>query len=167
MNDIAVRLRATGAELLALRDPLVGREPWPLSAVYGTEPEADWGPREVLAHIHEMVPYWTTQFRLILAGDPAGATPFGRVASDPARLAGIATDRELTVGVLLDRVGPELASAVAYLADLEPADLERRGLHQIQGELTVAASADRFLVTHVAGHVDQLRAILARRSGPA
>jgi len=31
-------------------------EPWPLAEDYGTGPEASWGPREVLAHVEEMLP---------------------------------------------------------------------------------------------------------------
>ncbi|HEY8847301.1 MAG TPA: hypothetical protein VIM24_11615, partial [Candidatus Limnocylindrales bacterium] len=81
MDSPAERLKHAGSELLDLRGPLVAGEPWPLSAAYGTEPEADWGPREVLAHVNEMLPYWATELRVILAGDPAGATPFGRVST--------------------------------------------------------------------------------------
>jgi hypothetical protein len=167
MDDLAGRLRDAGTQLLDLRGRLVAGEPWPLSAAYGTEPEADWGPREVLAHVNEMLPYWAIQIRLILAGDPAEATPFGRVATDPERLGRIAADRELRVGDLLDRIAPSLANVEDALAGLTPEDLERRGLHSARGEITVGAAADRFLVTHVAEHVEQLRVILLRRGAPA
>jgi hypothetical protein len=162
MDDLAGRLRDAGSQLLALRGPLVAGEPWPLSASYGTEPEADWGPREVLAHVNEMLPYWATQLRLILAGDPAVATPFGRVSTDPTRLSRIAADRQMLVGDLLDRIAAGLAIVEDVLTGLTPADLERRGLHSTRGELTVGESAERFLVTHVAEHVEQLRSILVR-----
>jgi hypothetical protein len=149
MTELADRLRHAGAALLDLRGPLVAGEPWPLSVAYGTEPEADWGPREVLAHVNEMLPYWTTQIRLILAGDPAKATPFGRVATDTTRLDRIAADRRMAVGDLLDRIAAELPIVEDLLSGLAAADLERRGLHSARGELTVGASAERFLVTHV------------------
>ncbi|HEX5824740.1 MAG TPA: DinB family protein [Candidatus Limnocylindrales bacterium] len=165
MNELAGRLRDAGSEMLALRGPLVAGEPWPLSAAYGTEPEADWGPREVLAHVNEMLPYWATELRRIVAGDPAAATPFGRISTDPARLGRIAADRELAVGDLLDRIAAGLATVEDTLAGLMPADLERRGVHTARGEMTVDGAADRFLVSHLAEHVEQLRAILAR--GPA
>ncbi|HEY8988022.1 MAG TPA: DinB family protein [Candidatus Limnocylindrales bacterium] len=167
MDDLAGRLRDAGSQLLALRAPLVAGEPWPLSAAYGTEPEADWGPREVLAHVNEMLPYWATQIRIILAGDPAEVTPFGRVSTDPTRLDRIAADRQLSVGDLLDRIAPGLAIVEDVLSGLTPDDLERRGLHSTRGELTVGASADRFLVSHVAEHVEQLQAILTRRGATA
>jgi DinB superfamily len=167
MDDLAGRLRGAGSQLLALRDPLVAGEPWPLSAAYGTEPEADWGPREVLAHVNEMLPYWATQLRLIVAGDPAEATPFGRIATDPTRVGRIEADRELAVGDLLDRIATGLAIVEDVLAGLSEADLERRGVHSTRGELTVGASAERFLVSHLVEHVEQLQGILDRRAaGP-
>ena len=164
MDDLAGRLRDAGSQLLALREPLVAGEPWPLSDAYGTEPEADWGPREVLAHVNEMLPYWATQLRLIVAGDPAEATPFGRISTDPTRIGRIAADRELAVGDLLDRIAAGLAIVEDVLAGLSPADLERRGVHSTRGELTVGESAQRFLVSHIAEHVEQLQAILVRRA---
>ena len=167
MDSPAERLKHAGSELLDLRGPLVAGEPWPLSAAYGTEPEADWGPREVLAHVNEMLPYWATQVRLIIAGDPAGATPFGRVSTDPVRLDRIATDRRLASGDLLDRIAAGLANVEDVLSGLTPADLERLGDHPTQGQMTVDAAVDRFLVTHVAGHVEQLQSILTRRGATA
>jgi hypothetical protein len=164
MNDLADRLRDAGSDLLDLRGPLVAGEPWPLSAAYGTEPEADWGPREVLAHVNEMLGYWTAQLESVLAGDPATAVPFGRVATDPDRIARIAADRELPSGDLLDRIDAGLVTATGFAGGLSAADLERRGLHPTRGELTVGASLERFLVTHVEEHVAQLREILARRA---
>ena len=164
MDDLAARLRDAGAQLLALRGQLVAAEPWPLSAAYGTEPEADWGPREVLAHVNEMLPYWGTQLRLIVAGDPTDATPFGRVSTDPDRIGRIGADRKMSCSDLLDRIGAGLANVDNILAGLSAADLARRGVHSTRGELTVGEAADRFLVTHVVEHVEQLRAILVRRS---
>ena len=34
---------------------------WPLAADYGTGPEASWGPREVLAHVEEYLPFWLAE----------------------------------------------------------------------------------------------------------
>ncbi len=163
MNDLADRLRDAGTELLDLRGRLVAGEPWPLSTAYGTEPEADWGPREVLAHVNEMLPYWTAQLETVLAGDPATAVPFGRIATDRDRLGRIAADRELTTGDLLDGIDAGLVSATAFAGGLSEADLERRALHTARGEFTVGAALERFVVSHLEDHVVQLREILGRR----
>lgn len=164
MDDLSRRLRDAGTALLGLRDALVAGDPWPLSAAYGTEPEADWGPREVLAHVNEMLPYWTEQFEAILAGDPGTAVPFGRVVSDAARVGRIGTDRTLPMGDLFDGIAAGLDRAIAFLGGLSPADGERRGAHSTLGEISIHDAAARFLATHVADHVEQLRAILASRS---
>jgi hypothetical protein len=162
MDDLARRLRDAGTALLGLRGPLVAGEPWPLSAAYGTEPEADWGPREVLAHVNEMLGYWPRELQGVLDGDAATAVPFGRIASDATRIGRIARDRELPAGMLLDEIDVSLAGAVAFVERLTPADLERRGAHPARGELTVAQGVEPFLTGHLEGHVDQLREILAR-----
>ena len=166
MDDLAGRLRDAGTALLGLRGPLVAGEPWPLSAAYGTEPEADWGPREVLAHVNEMLGYWPGELQAVLDGDPSTAVPFGRIASDANRIGRIGRDRERPSGDLLDEIDASLAGAVAFVERLTPADLERRGAHPSRGELTVAQGIEPFLTGHLEGHVDQLREILAR-SEPA
>ncbi len=165
MNDLAVRLRDAGKALLGLRGPLVAGEPWPLSEQWGTEPEADWGPREVLAHVNEMLPYWSAQLGAVVAGDPGTAIPFGRTATDAVRLARIESDRQKPSGQLLDEIDVGLVAAEEFVAGLSAAAGDRVGLHPSRGELTVRDSLGRFVVGHLEGHVVQLRAILER--GPA
>jgi len=163
MHDLDRRLRDAGSAILDLRDVLVAGEPWPLSQTYGNEPEADWGTREVLGHVNEMLPYWTRQLEGVLAGDPSTPVPFGRIATDPARLAGIEVDRRRPIGELLDGIAVGLDQAGGFVAGLTPSDSDRRGLHSTRGELTVLAALERFVVGHLEDHVAQLRAILARR----
>lgn len=162
MDDLARRLRDAGTALLGLRGALVAGEPWPLSDSWGTEPEAHWGPPEVLAHVNEMLPYWTDQLETVLAGTGKEAVPFGRVATDPGRLGRIEADRKRPIGELLDEIAAGLERASGFVAGLSADDAERRGLHSTRGELSVAAAIERFLVTHLEEHVEQLRAILAR-----
>jgi DinB family protein len=164
-SELLTRLRDAGTALLALRGPLVAGEPWPLSPDYGTGPEASWGPREVLAHVDEMLAYWTAQLSDVLAGEPAAPTPFGRVATDQHRLDRIDAARHRPAGELLDEIDAGLVAATAFVGACSAADLARVGLHPSRGELTVADSLDRFVVSHLAEHVEQLRAILTARSG--
>jgi len=162
MDEPVSRLRDAGTALLGLRGALVAGEPWPLSAAYGTEPEADWGPREVLAHVNEMLGYWPRELGGVLAGDPATAVPFGRISTDPGRIDGIAVGRERPVGELLDEIDGGLASAIAFVAGLTRADLDRRGGHPSRGDITVGTGIEHFLTGHLEGHVAQLREVLAR-----
>jgi hypothetical protein len=163
MDDLARRIRDAGTQLGGLRGALVAGEPWPLSEHWGTEPEADWGPREILAHLDEMLVFWVEQLKHVLAGDPAVATPFGRVASDPRRLARIEEERRMSSDALLDEIGIGADRAATFAASLSAADGKRRGLHATRGEILVGESIERFLVTHFEEHIDQLRGVLDRR----
>ena len=162
MDHLAARLRAAGTALLELRGPLVAGEPWALSTDYGHTPESDWGPREVLGHVDEMLPYWVDQLETVLAADPATPAHFGRVATDQSRLDRIAADRQKPVGELLDDIAIGLDRAAAFIERLTPDDRARTGLHPSRGEISVGDSLEAFLSGHLEGHVTQLRAILAR-----
>lgn len=166
MAEIIERLERAGRSLAELGPAVDAGEPWPLSEAYGVEPEADWGPKEALAHVAEMVPYWLAQIEVVLAGDAANPVPFGRVATDPARLERIGRDRRLSSAELLASIDRSVVATAARLRTLAPADRARRGLHGRLGEMTVEGIVERFLAGHLEEHDRQLREILASRSGP-
>jgi DinB superfamily len=128
-----------------------------------TDPDPDtgerWDRRQVLAHVAEMLPYWVEQVELVAAGDQV---PFGRLKSNPQRIAAIERDRRDDPSRLLDRVDEGLAAVLALLDRLDDDALARSGRHQVLGDMTVAAIVDRFLVDHLEEHADQLE---ARRGG--
>lgn len=150
--------------MAGLRAAVVEREPWPLSQAYGAEPESDWGPKEVLAHVAEMVPYWLGQIEAIQDA-PEEGVPFGRVATDPERIDRIGRDRALPAGELFDRIDRGLADALALQNRFDSAAKARRGTHSRLGQMTTDAIVQRFIVGHLEEHVRQLEEILAR--GPA
>ena len=157
------RLAAALGDLVALRPAIEGGEPWPLSDTFGTEPEATWGPRETLAHVQEMLPFWQGEIERVLAGlgsDTAEEPPFGRVATDELRLAVIERDRTLPVRELFGRIEAGVGRMRGRLDELGERELARRGRHPRLGPLTVAEILDRFVVGHLEEHVDQLRDIL-------
>jgi hypothetical protein len=163
MDEIVERLETAARNLIDLGPAVEAGEPWPLSDAYGAEPEADWGPKELLAHLAEMAPYWLSQIELVLAGD-AEPVPFGRVATDPDRIGRIGQDRLLPAAALVARIEDSVAAAATRLRTLGPAEAARRGTHNRLGEMTVDAIVVRFIVSHLEDHVDQLRGILAERS---
>jgi DinB family protein len=124
-----------------------------------TDPDPDtgerWDRRQVLAHVAEMLPYWVEQVELVAAGDQV---PFGRVTSNPERIAAIERDRREDPSRLLDRVDEGLGVVLALLDRLDDDALAHSGRHQVLGEMTVAAIVDRFLVDHLEEHADQLEA---------
>jgi hypothetical protein len=142
-----------------LTPAIVAGAPWPLAERFGTEPEARWGPPEVLAHVAEMLLFWQGEIERILAS-PVEPAPFGRVATDAIRLATIERDRTLPARELLDRIDASAARLERRLRGLRPEQVARRGLHPARGEMTIVDLAERFVVSHLEDHAAQLREAL-------
>lgn len=155
------RLEDAAANLVALRGDVEARAPWPLADVWGVEPEASWGPPELLAHVEEYLRYWMGEIERVLEGDGSSPVPFGRVATDTLRLGVIGRDRSLPLRELFGRIEADAARVAKRLGELSEAEASRLGLHPTRGEMTVRAMCEPFLVGHTEGHVTQLREILA------
>lgn len=160
-RDIARRVRSAADAFVALRPELDAGEPWPLAADFGPGPEASWGPREVLAHVAEMLPFWLGEAERIVAGSES-AVPFGRTQLDPVRMAAIEHDRTLPIGDLVSRIDRSAASYELVLGDWDDRALERQGLHASLGELSVGDLLERFAAAHAEDHVSQLRETIER-----
>ncbi|MEJ7748139.1 MAG: DinB family protein [Candidatus Limnocylindrales bacterium] len=156
------RIDHARARLASLVAPISEGEPWPLADAFGTEPEASWGPREVLAHLAEMLPFWLGELERVVDGGTG--VPFGRVAEDGVRIGLIERDRSLPLRALSGRIDRGLDEWAERLASL--GDDERRavGRHSRLGELSAEQLAERFVIGHVEDHIAQLEAILADRS---
>ena len=122
------RLMGVRAALVDLRPAVEDGEPWPLAERFGVEPEASWGPPEVLAHLAEMLPFWYSQIQLVLDGS-SGPVPFGRVADAPARLGAIERDRALRAGKLFNQIEAGIRPYWWLLPRLTTAEVGRVGLH--------------------------------------
>ena len=108
MQDLADRLERGADAMVDLGGALAAGEPWPVSAVVGPGPESSWGPREVLAHVAEMLPFWLGEIELILDAGGDGQPPaFGRLEDDPMRVQIISRDRRYPARELLGRVDVE------------------------------------------------------------
>lgn len=140
-------------------------EPWPLATAFGTEPEAAWGPREVLAHVAEMLPFWLGEMERVIDSGGGSAVPFGRVADDAVRIGLIARDRTLPLRVLFGRVDTGLRDWVERLGALTDDERNRMGVHPRLGEMAAAAVLERFVLGHAEDHVAQLEEILANAGG--
>jgi hypothetical protein len=156
------RLADARAAYTALADRVAAGEPWPLAEHFGTEPEASWGPREVLAHVAEMLPFWLGELEKVVEGAPDGsAVPFGRVSTDAVRIGLIERDRTLPLPVLFRRIDAGLRAWSDRLATLSDDERSRVGRHPTLGEMSPAAFLERFILGHAEEHVVQLEAILA------
>ena len=160
--DAAVdRLEAAIDALAAMRGEVEAGAPWPLADVFGAEPEASWGPPELLAHVEEYLRYWLGEIERVLEGDGSAPVPFGRIATDDLRIGVIGRDRSLPARELFSRIEADAARVGARLRELDEREAGMRGVHQVRGELTVREMLEPFLVGHSEGHVTQLREILA------
>lgn len=160
MDDLIERLDEAAAAFRALRGPVEAGEPWPLSPAYGTEPESDWGPKETLAHVDEMIPFWLDEVGRIVATEGSAPVPFGRTIADSERIGRIGRDRELPAGELFERFDREVAAAKDRIRALPPGALGRLGDHVRLGEMTVADIVERFAIHHLGEHARQLREIV-------
>lgn len=164
--DVALaRLAAARAAFADLRPRVIAGAPWPLADDFGTGPEASWGPREVLAHVAEALPYWKGEFeRLVEAARPAGdPMPFGRVAGDVVRIGILERDRTLPLGELFERIEAGIARWEARLPAVSASELTASGVHVRDGVVPASWVRDRFIIRHLDEHVVQLEEILAGR----
>jgi hypothetical protein len=161
LEDHARRLEAATDALASLEPRIRAGEPWPMSEVFGAEPEASWGPPELLAHVAEFLPYWLGEIERVLEGAPGEPAPFGRVQTDKVRIALIGRERSLPLRELFSRIRSDSARVAARLRDLDEAEVSRKGLHPTRGELRISDMPEAFLSGHLEGHVVQLREILA------
>jgi hypothetical protein len=160
LHDHARRLDAASQALLALRPRVEHHAPWPLADVYGPEPEASWGPPELLAHVAEFLPYWIGEIERILDGAPDRPVPFGRLQTDPIRIAVIGRERTLPFRELFSRIDADAGRVARRLRELSDDDANRVGAHPTRGEMRVEEMMEPFLVGHLEGHVTQLTEIL-------
>lgn len=167
MDDLAARLERATSELVALGPAVAAGEPWPLTNVYGPGPESNWGPREVLAHVAEMLPFWLGEIeRIVDAGvGPGGVEPpeFGRLEDDPIRVQVIGRDRAFPGRELLGRIDAEGRRVASRLRALD-SESGLLGRHPTRGDLSIADIAERLIVSHAEGHVMQLRESVGKSS---
>jgi len=130
-----------------------------------TDPDPPTGERwnygQIWAHLGEFVPYWAEQVRMV--ADPARdePVPFGRIKSDPDRIAAIERDRLTATGELMDRVSGQLAGLRGLITELPPDAWDRRGLHQTLGVMDMSRIFEEFLVGHLESHAGQLDGLRA------
>jgi hypothetical protein len=160
MGDLAERLDAAVEAMIEMGPQLTAGEPWDMAEQVAPGPESSWGPREVLAHVGEMLPYWLGEIERILDGGvaPGGGEPpaFGRLEEDPIRVQVIGRDRSFPARELLARIEVEGRRVATRLRALE-ADAGLLGRHPTRGDLSIANVAERMIVGHAEGHLVQLR----------
>jgi hypothetical protein len=165
-DDLVARNLTASERLDRLRPAVQAGVPWRLADRFDHAPEAMWGPNELLAHVAEMLSFWLGEVERILAGPPE-PVPFGRVGTDPIRIAIIGRDRSLPIGELYARIHNGLERWTDRLTTLTSAQLEKEGVHPRLGDMSVQAIVERQVVNHLDEHIRQLEAILGVAETPA
>ena len=117
--------------------------------------ELDWTPREVVGHLRDSARVFTDRLRRITAEDTPGLADFATCTAD--RLAGY---RTTPVDVLADELRTAQSALLATVAGLGQDQLDRAGVHEVDGRVTVAELV-AFLPAHQRDHAEQLAALLA------
>jgi hypothetical protein len=130
-----------------------------------TDPDPDtderWEAGQVWAHIAEFVPYWQGQAEGVIGAAAPMPVPFGRVKTDPGRIAAIERERRTTPLGLMSRVSASIDAVRIFASELEPDEWRARGVHPTRGEMTVERIVERFIVEHLEEHADQLERLAA------
>jgi hypothetical protein len=133
-SDVVRRLRATG--------------------------DKEWSVMHVLGHMVEMIPYWMGHCRVLIAASEEPPV-FGRGPDAPERMAGIERGSNGDPQELLGLLNDEVESAARAIREMSAAERSKKGIHIKLGELTVADSVERFIVSHAEEHLEQIRAALS------
>ena len=117
-----------------------------------------WDVGQAWAHVAEFVPYWQSEMQKVVAavGQGAEPLPFGRTSTDAGRVGAIEAGRHEPPAQQMERLAGALARLRTWLIGLDSAQWSARGVHPRRGEMTVAQIAERFVVSHLEEHADQL-----------
>jgi hypothetical protein len=118
-----------------------------------------WDRANVLGHVAEMLPFWTSQMRGVIGG----GTEVGRgEAGQMRRRDGIESGRLAGEEELRQRVGAGVEGLLLLLDEMREEDLDRRARFLTQGserEVDLRELLDTLLVGHLEEHVRQLRSL--------
>jgi hypothetical protein len=118
--------------------------------------ELDWTPREVVGHLRDSARVFTERLRRMTAEEAPRLADFVPTAADR-----LADYRTTPVEVLTDGLRSAQAALLATIAGLGRDDLDRAGVHEVDGRVTVA-DVIAFLPAHQRDHAEQLAALLGR-----
>ena len=132
----------------------------PEERLYREPGSDDWSVMKTLAHLAEVLPYWSRQIEEVV-GRERDDEPFGRTHDDPDRIEAVERHAHDRLDEVLPRLRDGLAETTALLRKLPTAAWSRTARHARRGTLTVEEIVDQFLVDHTEEHLNQIRNLLA------
>ena len=135
------------------------RDPGVASRLRTAPGDNEWSAMETLGHMTEMIPYWLSHCRVLMAA--TGEVPtLGRAPGSPERLAGVAHGAAAGPDALLTELQGAVRSAADTMRRLSEAERGKRGVYPGRGEMSVADILESFIVGHAEEHLRQVRAAL-------
>jgi hypothetical protein len=152
LDRVEARLAAlaTPAEGLTEADPSTG-EQWEAGQVWG--------------HIAEFIQFWVEQAGDVVDAYQGEPVPFGRIRSDPTRLAGIELGRHAAIETMWQEVQADLGDVRRFLGALPEHWSDSVGLHPTLGPIPTDRILETFLIDHLEEHATQLEG-LAKSQAP-
>jgi hypothetical protein len=132
--------------------------------LYRRPGDGEWTVMENLAHLAELMPYWSQQAREV-AARAENNQPFGRTHEDPDRIGAVDRHANDRLDQVLPRIREGLTEAAATMRALPAEGWSKTARHQNRGEMTVTDILDQFLISHAEDHAEQideaLRAVMS------
>jgi hypothetical protein len=150
VEEFATRLSATRERLHRL-PASDSHDPGPPDPSTGER----WDRFNVLGHTAEILPFWSREIGRALSS----GSKLGREPGSMGRLEGIEGGRLLGETMPRERIDAGVDAALALLAALTDADLERQVETYAQGQVTVRHALETFVVGHFEAHVAQLEGL--------
>ncbi len=119
----------------------------------------EWSAMQILGHIVEMIPYWLTHCRVIIAA--SGEPPqLGRSLDAPERLEGVERGAVGDPDEVMQLLREEMRAAMGAIRSMSPVERDKKGVHIRRGEMTVTEIIEVFVVSHSEDHLAQVRVTL-------
>ena len=150
MTDWLARLDAVEARL----DALASCDLHGLTAPDEATGE-QWDAGQVWAHLAEFGGYWLGELERVLDGAPE----FGRVKTDPDRIAAIEAGRKLPFAAHVEIVKRSIATLRSRLESMTDDDWKKVSRHSTLGDMTIDDQMQHFHVGHYEEHADQLESL--------
>ncbi|NWJ47723.1 MAG: DinB family protein [Chloroflexi bacterium] len=155
IEDACRRMTDAFNEVIALADnELLQVNP---DALYHNTSGVEWSIMQVLAHIAEFMPYWAGEIEKILV---VPGVKFGRGIEDENRVGAIAEHGNDSLAQMTASLRAAYARLFVTLLRLTDADLDKSGIHVVQGDKTIASIIHHTIIGHLTGHLNQIRQTL-------
>ncbi len=162
MPELTTRGALAAAQLRLSADEILGEaQRLPPEMIHWVPAEGVWSVMDILCHIREFVPFWTSETVRVASGS---GEQWGRNHADPDRLAAVRNTAGLQPGDVAVDIREAVRRSADTLSRLSDADLaaEAISMNPRWGMKPASFIVDDLLVDHLRKHLGQIRRNAAR-----